>query len=903
YQQFNPEGNKLVPIATSANQTYDPFPGNRVPQNMIDPTAVKALGLLPHADAYFINSGGQLANFVVNRFVQQDETRWTTRLDHQLSGSDKLSFRFTKVPAVGIRGFGSDVNGNSAAYSDSKQIVVSDTHTFSARAINELRLNYTRGVFSEDYSPEFSIKGGRNLATELGLPSLTAGGIPLLNTNADGVNAFSSIGAGGSTNNFNVEERYNISDVVYWNRGAMSWKFGVDLNHELLNTIPFFGATGGRWDFRVLNTSNNRTTNASAGGNIWASYLLGVPNSILARPVLIPYYYRWNSAAGFAQNDWKVRPNLTVNLGLRYALQLPRTEKYDRQGVFMPELAREFTLAAPVTLAGRTFTTGLVPPFAYAGRGGRSKYIFPIEYTDFEPRFGFAWSPGFGWNDSRRLVVRGGYGLSHTSINGNNRAPSPDYGATNTISTTATGSSGTSDPSQPVRLSTNPPLYLPLTPEQALAIPSDGLVYLGSLAIPGFAISGNTKIPYVQNWNLTLSYELQKNTIVEAAYVGNKGTRLYMPRVNTNPRDLSFVEFLEANNLSADTTITDPLGRTALNGSALSVSRGSLATRFLGFNSLFSYFDASASSIRHATYVSVIRRMPRGLSLTANYTFGKSIDDASDSSPDTRVLSTTSTPGHATFGAPRSSDRALSIFDIRHSLAATFYYDLPFGRRQRLRSNAWKPVAAAASGWTVSGVFRLQGGTPFVPSITDTNRLSADITHTIRPDLVAGAPLRNPLWSRDCPVGSLCEPYVNPAAFIRPAKGALGDAPRTLDVRGPMQRYFDISFQKNVPLGGDGKRRLQFRVDMINLTNSPIFRLNNLDLGGLPDETPISTADYDSWAAYAGKPARATPEGAALFTEIQNLVINNRLTSGALPLDFFAHVQVPQGFATKDANS
>ena len=131
---------------------------------------------------------------------------------------------------------------------------------------------------------------------------------------------------------------------------------------------------------------------------MWASYLLGVPNSILARPVLIPYYYRWNSVAGFVQNDWKLKPNLTVNLGLRYSLQLPRTEKYDRQGVYMPELAKSFPLTTPVTLAGRTFTSATVPPFGYAGRGGRSKYIFPIEYTDFEPRFGFAWSPDFRWN-------------------------------------------------------------------------------------------------------------------------------------------------------------------------------------------------------------------------------------------------------------------------------------------------------------------------------------------------------------------------------------------------------------------------------------------------------------------------------------------------------------------------
>ena len=931
FQQFNLVGNKLVPITLAANATYLPFAGNKIPTNMLDPVALKAFEFLPHASNYFLNDAGQLSNFVVNRFVKQDETRWTFRVDHRLTEKDNLNVRYTKVPTVGIRGFGSDINGNGGIYSDAKQVVISDTHTFTPAVLNELRVNYTRGVFSEDFRPEYSIKTGKNLSTELGIPSLTVGGMPLFNFNADGPNAFSSIGAGGSTNNFNVEERYNVNDILYWNRGAMSWKFGVDLNHEILNTVPFFGASGGRWDFRVLNTSNNRSTAVAAGGNVFASYLLGVPNSILARPVLIPYYYRWESGAGFVQNDWKVKPNLTLNMGLRYSLQLPRTEKYNHQGVLRPDLAKSVTLdatqrraiavglgllatTAPATAAipSQVPTTALIPAFAYSGRGGRSEYIFPVEKFDFEPRFGFAWSPRklFGMDLKRSLVVRGGYGISHSSINGNNRAASPDFGATNTISTTATGSTGTVDATQPVRLSANPPTYPNVTFEQALSIPDDGLVYDSSLAIPGFAISGNNKIPYVQNWNLTISSEVMKNTVMEIAYVGSKGTRLYMPRVNTNPRSLSFVELLESANLSADTTFTDPLGRKALNGATLAISRGSVGSQYLGFNSLFSFFDASANSIRHGMYVSVNRRVGKGLSFTANYNFGKSIDTASDASPDTRVLSTASTVGHVTFGAPRSVDRAISTFDIKHNFAATSVFDLPFGKTRRFGKTAWAPIRWIVGDWTTSGVLRLQGGTPFVPTITDANRVSADITHVIRPDLVAGVPLKNPLWKRDCPVGTLCEPWVNPAAFMRPAKGALGSAPRTLDIRGPMQRYFDLSFQKNFPIG-EGKRRFQFRVDMLNVTNSPIFRLNNLDMGGLPDEVPITTADYDAWIASDATRsalARTTTAGAATFTQVQNLIANNRLpvvapsTTGALPLNYYANVQLPQGFATTDAN-
>src|SRR5262249_639964 len=145
---------------------------------------------------------------------------------------------------VGIRGFGSDVNGNTGVYSKARQYLVADNHVFSPTIVNDLRISYTRGVFSEDFSPEFSIKGGRNLANELGLSSLTAGGIPLFQVSGDsnGYNAFTDVGSSGSTNNFNVEERYSIDDIVYWTRGDKTWKFGVDLNYARLNAIPFFGA-------------------------------------------------------------------------------------------------------------------------------------------------------------------------------------------------------------------------------------------------------------------------------------------------------------------------------------------------------------------------------------------------------------------------------------------------------------------------------------------------------------------------------------------------------------------------------------------------------------------------------------------------------------------------------------
>lgn len=932
FQQFDSVGGKLVPRATAA---FTQFPGNKIPQNLIDPIGLKILQFMPTGGSYFTDDSGLVRNYIINRFVKQNETRYTLRLDHSITDSNKISGRYTVTPAVGVRGFGSDVNGSTGVYSDAKQILISDNHIFSPTLINDLRLNYTRGVFSEDFSPEFSIKGGRNLATELGLPSLTEGGIPLFQISADGngYNDFSDIGSSGSTNNFNVEERYNINDIVYWTRGNQTWKFGVDLSYARLNVVPFFSASGGRWAFRVVNTSNNRGTGTANGGNPLASLLLGVPNTVDVRPLLLNYDYRWKNAAGFVQNDWKLRPNLTVNLGFRYSLQYPRTEKNDLQGVFRPDLAQKVTLtdaqrratatglgvATTAPIPDYVPTTVAIPPFAFAGRGGRSRYIVPVDYLGLEPRFGFAYSPKrFKWVAERSAVIRGGYGISHATLTGNNRSPNPDFGAFTTVSTLAAGSTvgGTADPVQPIRLSGNPPLVAGRPLDQQLNITSDGLVYVNSLGVPGVADAGpdSGKVPYSQNWNLSLSFEPIRNTVVEVAYVGNKGTHLYLPLVNINPRDVNFVEFLEGQNLPAETTFADPLGRTNLLGAVIAIQRNSVVTPYFGFNNLNRYFDPAANSIRHATYIDVRRRVRNGLTLTANYTFGKSIDDASDSSPDTRVLTTYNTQGQVSYGAPRKSDRAVSTFDIKHNFNSTYIYDLPFGRGQALLKSAGGLVNTVLGGWKFSGVFRLQGGYPYLPYVTDTNRLGG-VNRNVRLDLVPGVPLKNPLWTRDCPVGNQCEPYVNPAAFMRPVKGALGNAPRTLEIRAPLQRYFDLSLQKDFRFG-ESKRKIQFRVDMLNAFQHPNFRYNqngntppgfgtlpteltaeNETVGGVTRPAVITAAEYNAWAAANGRTAST-----AELTAIRALVNAQRLPSNALPLDFF-HIGLPQGFATRTANS
>jgi hypothetical protein len=354
--------------------------------------------------------------------------------------------------------------------------------------------------------------------------------------------------------------------------------------------------------------------------------------------------------------------------------------------------------------------------------------------------------------------------------------------------------------------------------------------------------------------------------------------------------------------------VPDPLGRRDPNGNVSSFSQGYLGAKYLGYEGLNLMLDASGHSRYHAATISLRRQAP-SLSYTLNYTYGHSTDDASDSGGVRFTdFNPVRTNGHVSMGAPLSDDWSVSTYDVRHHLSGTFLADLPLGRGRRFLGNASGLVQSLLGGWSLSGAGRIQSGVPLVVVLRDDNRLGVEGNpRAIRPDVVPGVPLRNPLWSRDCPVGQQCEPYFNPAAFMRPAKGTLGNAPRTFDTaRWPTQHFLDLSIQKNFGIGKDGKRRLQLRLDAINVFNHPVFKFgrdsDNGEIFALPNEALLTVAEFNAWADFNGKPRAGTPAGDLFREQVDTIVLAGRMPGTTVLAPDFFRVPVPQGFHSANPN-
>lgn len=870
----NPAFNPSQPeSAANPRFQYDNFPmfdgnGRVLALNgvsWVNPASQRILReLMPRPNIERITSGPNAdANFLYFRRTENRDDRYSMRVDHRLASGQNVYGRFTYTPSDGDRYMIDPIRqGLVSDTTRASQSLLAWNATLGSRVVNELRLSYVYGNFSRDFPSALLDRDFTTPLLDLGGPGL---GTPnylgygladfrdLQRPNGGNGAQFPSMGLNGPQNVGKERNHiYSLIDDFTYVRGRHTFKTGVAAYVRLFNVAAngYGYQAGGRWNFSPNQTRNAYCSANPVGGTIpncaqnnatgdaFASFLLGVPNTLFAyENIAQPYYYRWRDIGAYVQDDWKIRENLTLNLGVRYQYQSPRWEKFDRQGALNLDRleANPFSSARAGVPANQP-----APVFEFSGVDGRSRYLVEPQYLDVEPRFGFSWLPSARW------VVSGGYGLAHVPLYGNNKAPFPNLGTRaddfrrfNVLY----GTSARFDPSNvffngAARPEANIPLQfgynnIVYRPDPGLFdIPAEGVLRPGDVnaagrqdarySQTGYARNDEFTTPYVQSYSLQLQRDLGAQTTLTVGYQGSRGTNLSIGTININQIDPFQSNPLQAQPYPGFNGPGD--GRIAV----LDVTRGTSQ-----YNALIASLD---------------RRFSQGLSFRFNYTFSRSEDDTSGGIDYDLANLSGQDQGSILIQriqnpADLDSEWAVSSFDTPHVLNFSGLWELPFGSGRRfLDRGGW--VNLLAGGWQVSALGRLYSGYPVTVALGNANQVrDGGIGAAIRPNLVPGVPIVNPDWRRE---NAATTPYVNLRAFSIPDPGTYGNAPRNFsDARLPWVKVFDLSVSKTVPFLGRG-RTLQFRADVFNLFNMKALTTNfNTSLfSGLAQNLPGQANRY-----------------------------------------------------------
>ena len=488
------ERNNIFTAADGVGTLYDPlthtpFPNNQVPTARVSSIGQALLNLYPAPNLPgTVSPGNGVANNYTGVSVQQqDATRLDTRLDYMFSAQNSFFARYsfydayTALPPL----FGNEATGDiptraAKGNARNQSVVAGDVHVFSATRINEFRVSYSR--IADNYT---GFDYGKNLATQLGIPNLNiygpvSSGLPRVD-----IQGLNSLGVDAPIPALRYENMFQYVDNYTYIHGRHSMKFGVDF-HRIRGDFFQISLDSPRGHF-VFDPSYTSNNGASGTGLGVASVLLGYP-ATESRGVINDFpSNRSSQLFFFFQDDYKVTPKLTLNLGMRYELYFPPTDAFSNQSNF-------------------DLQTGQV---LLAGRGGNSSALVNMDKNNWAPRVGFAYSL------RPKTIFRGGYGISYY----------PDkFGATG----------GTLNTNYPfITLQTITPDRFTIDPTLSLAagIAPPTLPNLTQAALPlvGSIIyfDPNFRLPYTQFWNFTLQQQISNDTVLDVAYVGSKGTHLF----------------------------------------------------------------------------------------------------------------------------------------------------------------------------------------------------------------------------------------------------------------------------------------------------------------------------------------------------------------------------------------
>ena len=763
---LNPNGFCGVPISSGGNLNV--FSGSA-----IDPLAARLAAFLPAPNTTLSGS-----NFLTEPVRKESRNNFDIRIDHKLSQKDDFFGRFSyedqpsTIPSTFNNvldggGFFDGLEGNSY-----RSLALSDAHLFAGNVVNELRLGYNR-INSHRYQLNFdkNIAGDPSFGINFpGVPFAPLnGGLPELDF-GDGT---ATIGSATFLPSREIQNSWVLTDNLTWVRGRHSLKFGTEIRHEQF-TLFQPAASRGNMGFGGEFTDN--PASPGSGGSAFASFLLGIPDFGELTSLHNVDYHR-QIYSGYAQDDFRVMPRLTLNLGLRYEFFSTIKEAHDQEATF--DYASQSLIVPKGQDQELTPIIGASIPIV---RNGTRGLINP-DRNNFAPRVGLA------FQITDKLVLRSGYGIFYGGQeNGPYSNPSPGFNppffSIESFNTNCGASSA-----NPNGVDCSIPNLNVLAngfPANSLTDPNTPLLY---------SEDPNLRTPYNQQWHLGLQYQLPAQTVLEVSYAGSRGLKLF-----------AFYNGNQAVPTADQTAAFAP--RRPVHKSAAGAGPCTVATPDNcdeAFDTTISTFRSNAYSNYNSLQARLEKRLTRGLQFQASYTYAHALDIASSAS-----LGSFASGDFRDQRFPQL-EYGNADFDIRHRFIFSYSYELPFGKGKVLGGNASGVMNQIIGGWQVAGITSASTGNYFTPTDIETNLSNSDgggtVANSARPNRI-GDPN-----GKHCIAGTL----FNTCAFTtNKVFGAFGNAGRNI-IRGPGFQNWDLSLFKTFPF--NERYSFEFRAEFFNVWN------------------------------------------------------------------------------------
>jgi hypothetical protein len=737
----------------------DPASGQPFPNNTIPTDRFSRLAQLTLRNGWYPapNVDVPQGNYQQVRTLPTTQNQFTIRLDQDLGKFGRAFARFTKTKFdnTSTNTLTPDI-GDYLNVQETTNWQVSHTWPIKNNVVNAFRFGRIEALANIEGVPcsqaDVDFLGLTGVFTNLPDPQRGCPGV--------GIQGYA--GVGGAVNDYTASNQpmWDVSNTTTWITGNHTVKFGANyrrwwLQRDLAN--EFLGNWGG---FNIGFTAPPGV--APGPDNYVADFLLGYYGSngvSVFQPgpfpvegkVGNPREFNFMYFAPYIQDDWKVSSRLTLNLGLRYDYRSVPYETNNRMGWRNLSYAPGGLLVADETLAAGGIVDG-----AYYQEAGRRSPENPDAWKVFAPRISFAYRT----SDSGKTVIRGGYGIFFDSAEGREIDGAADiypYVSRGTYTQTL---------GQTAPLQTTDDLFPSFT--------SGGVATPAANTFLAVNQSPEPRNPRVQQWSLGVQRQFSNSTSAEVNYVGSTGSNLLMRR-----------------------NIAQALPYTA--------DQPTVAER-KPYPNFGVYIDSDWSgwSDYHALNVTLTHR-GRGLLGTVAYTWAKSTDSKSAAAG----IGANETAGWQGFlnNHDVARDHGLSSFDVAHRFVASFVWNLPFGKGERIGGDATGLKQAVIGGWQLNGIYLLQGGFPITIFAADVGGV-LDTFGTNRADIVGD------IHSGGGEITS----WFNTAAFAQPALGAFGNSGRSI-LRGPGINNLDLAVFKNFFLPKDAI--LQFRVEAFNAFNHP----------------------------------------------------------------------------------